>query len=82
MKQLIAALQKRYNHYEGIHDKGACVGLTEAIDIINTHMEGRVIVPVEITDVMIGKARRVSKDVGPDTIEDMYKAMLSTQEGE
>lgn len=80
MKQVITDIESNLQKGDSDLSKGINVGLKTAVALIIRGMKGKVIVPVELTDPMIGRALRVAQEqicrVGPDTIEDMYKAIL------
>lgn len=55
-------------------DKGRCVGLTDAVDIINKHLEHYAIVPIEPTDEMMAAIN--NEKCVFQTSTELYSAIL------
>jgi len=91
MKELLQELEKKRDYWlkEINSDNdirsdsalGRSKGYEGAIDLINTHMAGKVIVPVEPTDEMLAELW-IDPAFSHKAMSVRYKAMLSTIKGE
>jgi len=80
MNNLIAAIEALRTHNNGVNN--ISVNRNEAIDLINTHMAGKVIVPVEPTKEMIAASDGIMwTDDTDQNSRNQYKAMLSVGSG-
>ena len=75
--QAIEALKFEFICGEGNGEVDYNSGLNAAVDLINTHMAGKVIVPVEPTDEMLAEMW-INESFSHKAMTTRYKAMLST----
>lgn len=77
-QQILDELHKAQKDAAKAHDKGRCVGLTEALDIIYDNLKDMTIVPVEPTEAMISAASMNGAEGTDEQLASDYKAMLES----
>jgi len=81
VNKLIEAIEDEKYEFicgEGVMESAHNYALDKAIDLINTHIEGKVLVPVEPTDEMLSELCNGWESMAGNYMSENYKAMLST----